>query len=357
MKKRVVVGMSGGVDSAVAAYLLKESGFDVLGVILRTWLSVPGTESRCCEISDAKRMAEEMDIPFRVEPAVSEFRRRVLAPFVDEYLDGRTPNPCVECNRAVKWEGLLRAADAVGADFAATGHYAYVRRLRGGRYAVGEAASPEKDQSYMLCRLTQKQLSRTLLPLGPYTKEEVRSIAAKAHLSAAEKPDSQEICFVTDGSYADVIEREAKDLTPPPGDFVDINGRILGRHKGIIHYTVGQRKGLGIALGYPAYVSAIRAETNQVVIGDERSVRRIQLICGDINLMGAKEIPRKKFLRAFVKIRYHHPKAAALLIMLDENSLGIYFEKPVKAPAPGQSAVCYDEDGNILCCGKIRHTL
>ena len=347
---RVVVGMSGGVDSAVTAYLLKEAGHEVVGVTLKTWM---GEDSRCCEMTDAREMALRMGVTHYVRGAAEDFRRLVACPFIDEYLSGRTPNPCVDCNRHVKWAALLAAADEFGAAYVATGHYARIERLANGRYAIRRGASVRKDQSYVLYQLTQEQLARTLLPLGGYEKEEVRAIAERAGLSAAQKPDSQEICFVTEGSYADYIERAiGKEL--PSGNFVDEEGNVLGQHKGVAHYTVGQRKGLGLALGAPAYVTRIDAEKNEVVIGGEPSLYRSSIACGDLHFMGVAGLSLGETMRAFVKIRYNHKGAPATLEKSGDDTLAVTFDTPVRAPTPGQSAVFYDEAGHILGGGKIR---
>ena len=347
---RVVVGMSGGVDSAVAAYLLQSAGHEVIGVTLRTW---EGKDSRCCDLSEARSMAVRMGISHHVQNAVPDFRRCVERPFVSEYLRGRTPNPCVECNRHVKWTQLLESADQMGAEYVATGHYASAARLANGRYAVRRAASLRKDQSYALYRLTQEQLARTLLPLGDYEKEEVRSVAEKAGLLAAQKPDSQEICFVTEGDYADFIERETEGALPPPGNFVDGKGNVLGVHKGIVRYTVGQRRGLGLALGYPAYVAAIDAERNEIVVGDEASLYHGSILCGDLSFMGIAGLEPSESLQAFVKIRYNHKGEAATLENNGDGTLTVVFDSPVRAPTPGQSAVFYDASGIVLGGGKI----
>lgn len=351
---RVVVGLSGGVDSATAAYLLKAAGHEVIGVTIKTWTA---GDSRCCEMEDAREMAARMGVAHYVHVASSDFQRLVVAPFIDDYVHGRTPNPCVECNRHVKWAQLLDAAAAMGAEYVATGHYAQVARMENGRFAIRRASSLRKDQSYVLYKLTQAQLAHTLLPLGGYDKEEVRAIAAQAGLSAAQKPDSQEICFVTDGSYADYIERETETELPPPGNFVDEDGHILGTHQGVAHYTVGQRKGLGLALGYPAYVKAIDAQKNEVVIGDEKSLYRSSILCGDLNFMRVDDIGRGEKMRAFVKIRYNHKGEWAMLEKRGGDTLTAFFDSPVRAPTPGQSAVFYDEDGYIIGGGKIKDFL
>ena len=347
---KVIVGMSGGVDSAAAAFLLREAGYEVIGVTLRTWV---GGASRCCEIDEANAAARKLGISYHVLNCVSEFQQRVETPFIDGYLHGTTPNPCVVCNRAVKWERLLDAAEVMGADMVATGHYASVARLDNGRYAVGRAADTQKDQSYMLYRLTQEQLARTVFPLGNLTKAEVRRVAEWAGLSSAHKPDSQELCFVTAGTYADYIETHTEHEIPGEGNFVDEQGAVLGRHRGIIHYTVGQRKGLGLALGRPAYVKSIRAETNEIVIGDEQSLYSQSLLCGDLHFMSIPGMAEEERIRASVKVRYRHAGSAATLEKHGPDTLLIRFETPVRAATPGQSAVFYDEAGRVIGGGVI----
>ena len=350
--QKVIVGMSGGVDSAVTAYLLKAAGFDVTGITLRTWLGAKGEESRCCEISDAMQAAQQIGIPYYVQNCVACFRETVVKPFTSAYLQGRTPNPCVDCNRFVKWEQMLLAAERMRADYVATGHYASVIRLPNGRFTVRKAYFSNKDQAYMLYRLTQEQLARTLMPLGRLSKEEVRQIAAKAGLSVAHKKDSQEICFVARGGYADYIADET-NTEILPGNFVDRQGRIVGRHKGIIHYTVGQRKGLGLALGHPVYVKAINAVRNEVVLGDELSLYCNGILCGELNFMSVPDIGLTEKLRATVKIRYRHQGETAIICRDAAGTVRVIFDKPVKAVAPGQSAVFYDADNCVIGGGKI----
>ena len=258
MAKKVVVGMSGGVDSSVAALLLKRQGYDVVGVTMQIWQeespAVTAAQGGCCGFDaaeDARRVADVLDIPHYVMNFRKEFREKVMDYFVSEYLAGRTPNPCIACNRYVKWESLLRRSMEIGADYIATGHYAGIIRLKNGRYAVRNAVTTKKDQTYALYSLTQEQLAHTLMPVGDYTKEEIRQIAEEAGLPVAHKPDSQEICFIPDNDYAAFIDREAKERVPKPGNFVTTDGQVLGRHLGITHYTVGQRKGLNLAMGRP----------------------------------------------------------------------------------------------------------
>ena len=289
MGKKVVVGMSGGVDSSVAAYLLKEQGYEVIGVTMQIWQSETKCEVEkkggCCGISaveDARRVAEVLDIPYYVMNFRTEFKRDVIDYFVREYRLGRTPNPCIACNRFVKWEALLERSLLLGAAYIATGHYAQVHCLENGRYALGLSKTAAKDQTYALYNLTQRQLSHTLMPIGAYEKPEVRAIAAAAGLPVAAKPDSQEICFVPDGDYARFID-ESTGEPSAPGNFVDTAGQVLGQHRGITHYTVGQRKGLGIAFGEPRYVTALRPETNEVVLGTGEEVFSSKL-CPDLRL-------------------------------------------------------------------------
>ena len=259
--------------------------------------------------------------------------------FVDEYIGGRTPNPCIACNRFVKWESLLKRSMDIGADYIATGHYARVEQLPNGRYAVRTSATGRKDQTYALYNLTQEQLKRTLMPVGGYTKEEIREMAAKMNLPVAHKPDSQDICFVPDGDYASFIEKTA-DQTFPQGNFVLADGTIVGRHNGIIHYTVGQRKGLGVAMGYPVFVLAIRPETNEVVLGKAEESLSRYVRADRINFMSVEDLKEPK--KVWAKIRYNHKGAWCTVERTGEDEILCTFDEPLRAAAPGQAVVLYD---------------
>lgn len=347
--KKVVVGMSGGVDSSVAAYLLKKQGYEVIGVTMQIWQDedefTQEENGGCCGLSavdDARRVAERLEIPYYVMNFKQEFKKNVMDYFTAEYLRGRTPNPCIACNRYVKWEALLNRSLEIGADYIATGHYARVEQLNNGRYAIKNSVTAAKDQTYALYNLTQEQLSRTLMPVGAYTKDEIREIAENIGLMVAHKKDSQEICFIPDNDYAGFIDRERGAEVPPPGNFVSPAGEILGVHKGITHYTIGQRKGLGIALGHPVFVTEIRPKTNEVVLGNNEDVFTTELFADHLNFMALPDIKDGTVLKA--KIRYSHAGSLCKVTRTGEDEMHCEFLEPVRAVTPGQAVVLYDGD-------------
>lgn len=349
-KKKVVVGLSGGVDSSVAAWLLKEQGYDVIGVTMQIWQDETEEEMEenggCCgtsAVEDARRVAELLGIPYYVMNFKKEFRARVMDYFADEYLAGRTPNPCIACNRYVKWESLLTKSLALGADYIATGHYAQIAQLDNGRYAIKNSVTATKDQTYALYNLTQDQLSHTLMPVGAYAKDQIREMAEKIGLPVAKKQDSMEICFVPDQDYAGFIQ-EYRDVKVPEGNYVDRQGKVLGTHKGIIHYTIGQRKGLNLAMGERIFVQQIRPETNEVVLGSNEDLFTHVVYANHLNFMGIEDIPVGEEISAMGKIRYNHRGDACTVRRVEEDLLECRFVNPVRAVTPGQALVLYDQD-------------
>lgn len=346
-KKKVVVGMSGGVDSSVAAYLLKEQGYDVIGVTMQIWQEeedfVQEENGGCCGLSaveDARRVAGELNIPYYVMNFRKEFKEQVMDYFIGEYLQGRTPNPCIACNRYVKWEALLRRSLEIGADYIATGHYARIERLANGRYTIKNSVTAAKDQTYALYNLTQEQLAHTLMPVGEYTKDEIRKIAERIGLPIAQKPDSQDICFVPDGDYAGFIKRETKEDAIREGNFVTGDGTVIGTHKGITNYTIGQRKGLNLSMGKPVFVTEIRPETNEVVVGDNEELFTRELYANHVNFMAVPNLSEKNRFRA--KIRYAHKGADCRIEQVGADILRCVFDEPQRAITPGQALVFYD---------------
>ena len=355
MKNKVLVALSGGVDSAVAALLCKQAGYDCIGVTMR--LHTPsGTSPSCCtqkDIEDAARVAEALDIPFEVKDMSGDFDRHVVEYFVSAYERGDTPNPCIACNRHMKFDALLEYAKELGCDYVATGHYARVELGEDGIYYLKKGVNGAKDQSYVLYSLTQEQLSHVLFPLGGFSsKEEIRKLAEEYGLPLADKAESQDICFVPDGDYATFIETY-RGKTFPEGDFVDEDGNRLGTHKGIIRYTTGQRKGLGLSFPTPMYVKGKNVEANTVILAREESLFSTTLRA--VDMTWSSGITPTAPIHCTAKTRYHAKEVAALVTPKDKESVEVVFSTPVRAVTPGQALVLYDGD-TLLGGGTIADT-
>jgi tRNA-specific 2-thiouridylase len=348
-KKKVVVGMSGGVDSSVTAYLLKKQGYQVIGITMKLTCEDENYKTKAT-IEDAIKVAKKLEIEHHVVDFTKTFQENVIDYFIDEYKIGRTPNPCVECNKYVKFGALLDKAHELGAYYVATGHYAKVYYYEDyKRYVLEKADTDGKDQTYTLYHLKQNQLQHILMPLGVYeNKKAIREIAKKIGLIVAEKGESQEICFIEDDDYNKFLKENA-DYKIIPGDFVDIKGRVVGRHKGIINYTIGQRKGLGLALGKPVYVVEIKPKENIVVVGENKDVFGQELIATHNNFITMDHLETP--IDADVKVRYNGTAQKAKLIPLNENTLKVVFYEPVRGITPGQSVVFYND--NLLIGGGI----
>lgn len=348
--------MSGGVDSSVTAALLSQQGYEVTGVTLQIWpedAPLPPAETGCCSLAaveDARRVAQTLGIPHYVLNFRQIFAREVIDYFIAEYLSGRTPNPCIACNRAIKFEALLGRALQLGFDYLATGHYARLEYDQAtGRYLVRRAVDEAKDQTYVLYTFTQAQLARTLTPLGCYYKQDVREMAARWGLRVARKPESQEICFVTRGSYRDFLAARVPDRIKP-GPIVDSGGNVLGTHQGLAYYTIGQRRGLGVAAGKPLYVTELRPESNTLVVGPADQVYRRELEATDNNFIPFPWPDGELMVQA--QVRYRAKPAPARLVPLEGDRVRVIFAEPQWAITPGQ-AVVYYQDELLLGGGTI----
>jgi tRNA-uridine 2-sulfurtransferase len=361
-RQRVLVAMSGGVDSSVAAAMLCEQGYDVVGVAMRLAPDGPATTAKrrgtCCshdDFEDARRVSEEMGFPFYVVDLRPDFGTRVIGNFVSEYLAGRTPNPCVMCNREIKFDRLWSRARALDADFVATGHYARISCDASGRYHLLRAADSSKDQSYFLFTLGQAELARTLFPLGQMKKTEVRARARSLGLANADKPESQEICFVPDGDYARFVERLAPKSSIREGHITDGDGQTLAAHAGIHRFTVGQRRGLGIATGEPLYVREIRPDSGDVIVGTRSDLNSRGLLARDVELVDAARFPSGTS-DVEVKIRYRHPALPARLTLSSPGTAEVRFVSEGPAVTPGQACVFYRGD-EVVGGGFIERAL
>ena len=353
-KKKVVVAMSGGVDSSVAAALLMEQGYDVTGMMMRLW-SEPGKEesNRCCtpdSMAQARRVAGILDIPFYVVDAKEVFRETVVQYFLDGYANGETPNPCLLCNRQIRWTFLLNHALALGAEFMATGHYVRIRDAENGQRELLRAVDHAKDQSYVLHVLTQDKLKHALFPVGDYPKPEIRAIAKKFGLPTASRKDSQDLCFLAGEDYRNFIQRNAPDMLKP-GSIARLDGQVIGEHNGLANYTIGQRKGLGVASPVPLYVITKNGSSNTLIVGTQDELGTTELFARDVNWVSG-EMPSEPF-RADVKIRYTSREVPALVMPMDGNQVQVRFDAPVRDATKGQAAVFY-QDEIMLGGGIIR---
>ncbi len=341
--KKVTVAMSGGIDSAVAALLVKKAGYEVTGATMRLCekLMADRSDGTQTDINDARLICEKLGIAHIVYDLPQEFRDTVIKNFIETYLYGATPNPCIVCNKLLKFGKLLDLESEKGADLIATGHYANVEKDKNGRYLLKKAADIKKDQTYMLWSLSQDQLSHTLFPLGSLTKAEIREIGAENGFINAHKSDSQDICFIPDGDYASFIEKELGHIYPS-GDYIDEDGNVLGKHKGMIHYTIGQRKGLGISMNRHIFVIDKDFKTNTVMLADEDRLFKDKVVIKNINLIPFDRLEGK--MRVEAKIRYSQSQSPAYAEQTGEDEITLTFDTPQRAPARGQSAVMYDGD-------------
>ena len=346
--KKALIAMSGGVDSSVAALLMQQKGYECVGATMKLFENEQAgvkREKTCCsldDVEDARSVAYRLHMPYYVFNFTANFEKEVMDRFVCAYEKGWTPNPCIDCNRYLKFEKLYLRMQEMQMDTIVTGHYArVVYDEASGRYLLKKGLDNSKDQSYVLYNLTQEQLAHTQFPVGELSKHEVREIAEANGFINADKPDSQDICFVPDGDYASFIEEES-DQKIPEGNFVTPDGKILGRHKGIIHYTIGQRKGLGLSLGYQAFVLEIRPDTNEVVIGTNEDLMTTRVRANKLNFMTVEDLEGE--MRVFAKIRYNHKGDWCTVRKTGEDEIECIFETPQRAVTPGQALVLYDGD-------------
>jgi len=347
MKKKVAVAMSGGVDSSVCAALLKEEGYEVIGVTMQIWPKAEGKSraDRHCgvnAIDDAKKVADELGISHYAFNLCGVFEKYVIDNFCDEYKKGRTPNPCIRCNQYIKFGALLKTAKQLGADYLATGHYAKIAyNEESGEYLLRKGTDPDKDQSYFLYIMTQSQLENVLMPLGNYTKNEIRTIARNLNLPVVDRLESQEICFIPDNDYPKFLKEYIQEAAKP-GPILNTQGELLGEHRGILFYTIGQRRGLGISAKVPLYVVAIDREKKAIIVGTEDELYRNKLRACEVNYISAERLKRPTKLK--VKIRYRHKEAEAIVYPIGSEEVHIEFIQPQRAITPGQAVVFYDKD-------------
>ena len=343
---KALVAMSGGVDSAAAALLLKKSGYDIEGITMRLWNESAFANNASINDPDenslqAKAIADALNFPHSSVDLSSCFNSSIISPFIDDYKNGKTPNPCVECNKKLKFGKLFEISQERGFNFLATGHYARIEQDSSGNFLLKKALDEKKDQSYFLWSLNKEALSHILLPLGKYTKDEIRIIARENGFSNADRGDSQDICFIPDGNYVSFLEKHG-NANFSQGNFIDLNGNILGKHEGIERYTIGQRKGLGIALGRPMFVGDKNIDSNTVTLCDDAQLYKKTLYATNINFLTNDSLEQKTRLEA--KIRYRHKPAIATVERIGENSLSVTFDEPQRAITCGQSLVLYDGD-------------
>ncbi len=354
-QKRVIVAMSGGVDSSVAAALLVEQGYDVAGLMLRLWAEPGGAANRCCTpdaVVDARRVAEALGIPFYVRDYKNIFKETVVSFFVDGYTQGVTPNPCIICNRDIRFDRLLKEALNLGGDYLATGHYARVTAEPDGRYSLRKGLDPTKDQSYVLYTMTQQRLTHILLPVGGYAKRDIRQIAADKNLPVFDRPDSQDLCFLGNGDYRQFLQRHAPQ-TVQPGPILNTAGEQLGQHNGLAFYTIGQRKGLGLSAPQPMYVLQLNTAANSLIVGPAAELGRRELVAGQVNYLdGQTPAPN---CRVTAKIRYKAREVPAMLTPLPGQQANLIFDEPLRDITPGQSVVFYEDD-RVLGGGIIQKT-